>query len=415
VGFIRKFITIIGTVGIFAGGFLLIGLMGSLRPKIEPKEVTLAPPAVFFAVVDPGPAVLNVQAQGEVRPRTDINLTAEVAGRIVRTSEVFVAGGAFKKGDLLVKLEDADYRVAVAAAKARMAQSEELLRREEAEADLARKDYEALGRPSEASELTLRKPQLAQARAAFDAAKADYNGALLNLQRTELRAPFDGRVRERLAGEGQFISPGAAIGRIFSTDVAEIRLPLADGDLAKLGISLAFNETPENPGPKATLSTTIAGAYHEWNARVARTDGAFDPGTRQVGAIAIVEDPYGKGASDGVPLAAGLFVDAVIEGRALDRAVVLPRTSLFGRDTVYVIGAENRISARQVVVIAADKDTITLAGGLESGERVVTSPLRGARDGDKVTPTDRTSLPGTARDGEEADTVAEAVRRSVTE
>lgn len=411
----RKLFTILGTVGIFGGGVLLIGVMGSLRPKIEPKEVALAPPAVFYAVVDPKPVTLNVYAQGEVRPRTDINLTAEVAGRIVRTSEAFVAGGAFKKGDLLVKIEDADYRVGVAAAKARMAQSEELLRREEAEAELAKRDYEALGREGEASDLTLRKPQLAQARAAFDAAKADYNGALLNLQRTELRAPFDGRVRERLAGEGQFISPGAAIGRIFSTDVAEVRLPLADGDLAKLGISLAFNETKQNPGPRASLSATIGGIYHEWPARIARIDGAFDPGTRQVGAIAVVDDPYGAGASSGAPLAAGLFVDAVIVGKDLDRGVVLPRTSLFGRNTVYVIGAEDRINAREVIVLAADKDTITLSGGLETGERVVTSPLRGARDGDKVTPTDRTSIPGATRDGEEEETVAEAVRRSVTE
>lgn len=412
----RKFVTLFGTVGIFVGGIGLIMLMGSLRPKIEPKEVVLAPPAVFFATVDPKPAVLNVYAQGEVRPRTDINLTAEVSGRITRTSEHFVAGGAFKDGDLLVKIEDDKYRVAVAAAKSRMAQSEENLRREEAEADLAQKDYEALERQSAASDLTLRKPQLAQARAAFDAAKADVDSARLDLQRTELRAPFDGRVRERIAGEGQFIAPGAAIGRIFSTDVAEIRLPLSDSDLAKLGISLAFVETPENPGPKVTLSSTIGGEFHEWVARIARTDGAIDPSTRQISAIAVVEDPYGKGADGGSPLAIGLFVDAVIEGRAIERAIVLPRTALFGRNTVYVIGAEDRISAREVIVIAADKDTITLAGGLESGERVITSPLRGAKGGDKVTPTEATAIPGATRDGdEETGAVAEAVRRSVTE
>jgi RND family efflux transporter MFP subunit len=412
----RKFFTLIGTLGIFAGGFALITLMGSLRPKIEPKEVAIAPPAVFYSTVDPKPATLNVYAQGEVRPRTDISLTAEVAGRIVRTSDAFVGGGAFKKGEMLVKIEDADYRVAVAAAKARMAQAEENLRREEAEADLARRDYEALGRTEEASELTLRIPQLAQSRAAFDAAKADYNGALLDLQRTELRAPFDGRVRERLAGEGQFIAPGAAIGRIFSTDVAEIRLPLSDNDLAKLGISLDFVETPETPGPKVTLSSTIGGEFHEWRARIARTDGAIDPSTRQISAIAVVEDPYGKGASDGVPLAMGLFVDAVVEGRAIERAVTLPRSALFGRNTVYVIGTENRISAREVIVLAADRDTITLAGGLESGERVVTSPLRGAKEGDKVTPTEATAIPGANRAGDdEQETVAEAVRRSVTE
>jgi multidrug efflux pump subunit AcrA (membrane-fusion protein) len=119
VGFIRKFITIIGTAGIFVGGAALIALMGSLRPKIEPKEVTLAPPAVFYAVVEPRPVTLNVYAQGEVRPRTDINLTAEVAGRIIRTADAFVAGGAFRKGELLVKIEDADYRVCCGARKPR--------------------------------------------------------------------------------------------------------------------------------------------------------------------------------------------------------------------------------------------------------------------------------------------------------
>lgn len=298
----RKLVTIVGTVGIFIGGGALIAVMGAMRPKIIPKEVELAPPAVFYTIAQPKAVTLDVVAQGEVRPRTDINLTAEVAGRIVKTSEAFVVGGAFKDGDLLVKIEDADYRAAVAGAKARVAQAEELLRREEAESDLARKDYEALGRAENPSELTLRLPQLAQTRAAFAAAKADYTSAALDLARTEIKAPFVGRVRERNAGVGQFISPGAPIGRIFSTDVAEIRLPMTDGDLAKLGVPLDFSETPENPGPPVMLSATLAGAFHEWQARIARTDGAIDPATRQISVIAIVDDPYGAGADDGTPL-----------------------------------------------------------------------------------------------------------------
>ncbi|HNS86411.1 MAG TPA: hypothetical protein PKH09_05870, partial [Parvularculaceae bacterium] len=104
----RKVVTIVGTVGIFAGGIALISLMGALRPKVKPEEVALAPPAVFYTTAAPGSVTLDVSAQGEVRPRTDINLTAEVAGRIVQTSDAFVIGGAFVDGDLLVKIEDAD-------------------------------------------------------------------------------------------------------------------------------------------------------------------------------------------------------------------------------------------------------------------------------------------------------------------
>lgn len=407
---IRKVITLVGTVGIIIGFGALVILMGSLRPKIEPKEVALAPPAVFFIKAEARQVTLDVIAQGEVRPRTDINLTAEVAGRIVKTSDEFVVGGAFEPGDLLVKIEDSDYRAALAGAKARMAQAEELLRREEAESDLAKKDYEALGRDGDASELTLRMPQLAQARAAYAAAKADYNAAELNLARTSIKAPFMGRVRERTAGVGQFISPGAPIGRIFSTDVAEIRLPLTDGDLAKLGLSLAFIEDAENPGPSVTLSGTFAGEFHEWKARIARTDGAIDPATRQISAIAVVDDPYGAGADEGAPLPMGLFVDARIEGKPIESAIVLPRSALYGRDTVYVIGADAAIEARTVTVVSADKDTITIAGGVFDGERVVTSPLRGAKDGDKVTPTDVTAIPGGDVDAETS-TTEKAVRQ----
>lgn len=413
---LRKIVTIAGTVGIFVSGFALISAMQALRPKIKPEEVTIAPPAVFFTVAAPRSVTLDVFAQGEVKPRTDINLTAEVAGRVVRTSDVFVVGGAFDEGDLLLKIEDVDYQVAVTGAKARVAQAEELLRREEAESDLAQKDYEALGRSEDPSALTLRMPQLAQARAAYAAAKADYNAALLNLQRTEIKAPFKGRVRERNAGVGQFISPGAPIGRIFSTDVAEIRLPLADADLAKLGLSFAFVETPENPGPKATLSGTFAGEFHQWQARIARTDGAIDPATRQISAIAVVDDPYGAGADNGAPLPIGLYVDARIEGKPLDNAVVLPRSALYGRDTVYVILADNSLEERKVNVVSSDKDTITLAGGVADGERVATSPLRGAKGGDKVSPTNPDALPGARRSGDdENETIAEAQRQGAAQ
>ncbi|MEQ8934565.1 MAG: hypothetical protein RIE56_02100, partial [Amphiplicatus sp.] len=166
----RKLITVFGSLGILLLFIGFIGFMGSMRPKVEPKAVDLAPPAVFYQVAEARAVTLDVRAQGEVRPHTDRTLTADIAGKIVDTSAAFVDGGAFDKGDLLIKIEDADYRVAVATAKARVAQAEEALRMEEAESDLAARDYDDLGRGEDATELTLRVPQLAQARANFEAA-----------------------------------------------------------------------------------------------------------------------------------------------------------------------------------------------------------------------------------------------------
>jgi len=395
----RKFFTIIGTVGIAVGFFAFISLMGAMRKTPERKEAEIIPPTVFFQIATAQPVTLDVFAQGEVRPRTDITLTTQVAGRVISTSDKFLDGAAFEKGDLLLKIEDADFRAAVASAKARVAQAEESLRREEAEASLAQRDYEDLGREEVPTDLALRKPQLAQARANFEAAQADLVSARLNLNRTEIKAPFKGRVRTQEVGVGQFVSPGALVGRIFSTDIAEVRLPLSDRDLAKLGLPIAFNETTETPGPKAVLSASIAGGFHEWNGRIARTDGAIDPGTRQISAIAVVDDPYGAGADNGTPLAIGLFVSAVIKGKDFDNAIVLPRSALYGRDKVYVIADDDTLIEKTVSVVSSDRDSIILAGGINVGERVAVSPLRGAENGDKVSPSD----PLTPTSGEGSD------------
>ena len=385
---IRKFITIIGTVGILVAGVMLIGLMGAARPRVKPQAPVITPPSVFYETAQPEAVTLDVYAQGEVRPRTDITLTAQVSGRIVSTSPAFVDGGAFNAGDLLVKIEDADYRLAVTSARSRVAQAEESLKREEAEAALARRDYEELGRKGDPSELTLRLPQLAQARAAYDAARADFKSAELDLERTAIAAPFKGRVRNRLAGEGQYVGPGAQIGRIFSTDVAEIRLTLTDNDLSKLGVPFGFVETVETPGPEVILTGALANVEHAWKGRIARTEGSIDPNTRQIAAIAVVDDPYGAGADDGAPLAVGLFVDARIVGKSFDGAYVIPRSALYGRDTIYVIGPGDILEKRTIAIASAERDRIIVSSGLRAGDRVVTSPLRGADAGSKVAPVD---------------------------
>ena len=403
---IRKFFTIIVTVGILVGGGALIALMGALRPELDTQAPEITPPTVFFEIADVQPVTLDVTTQGEVRPRTDINLTAQVSGRIERTSAAFVDGGAFNEGDLLIKIEDADYRLQVTSAGARVAQAREILSREEAESDLARQDFDELGFGENASDLTLRLPQLAQARANYQAAVADQRVAELNLERTEISAPFPGRVRQRLSGPGQFVAPGAQLGRIFSTDVAEIRLPLTDDDLAKLGLPIAFNETEDNPGPPVALSAVIGGELRGWTGRIVRTDGAIDPATRQISAIAVVEDPYGAGADGETPLAIGLFVNALIEGKPYENAIVLPRSALYGVDRVYVISEDDTLEERVVRVVSSARDTVTIASGVSPGERVVSSPLRGAGDGDKVLPTDQLGGP-TLSDEDEA--IAESI------
>jgi len=383
---LRKFGVVIGFVLIVGVAAVILALLFAMRPQPEERDETLAAPSVFVEVATPTSTTVDVVTQGEVRPRTDINLTAQVGGRIVSTDRSFVNGGAFKKNDVLVRIEDTDYRLALTRAEARVAQAQQALNQEEAEADLARRDWEELGDGSRPSDLTLRLPQLRQAEANFQSARADEREARLNLDRTMIRAPFDGRVRTINVGLGQFITPGAQLGGIFSTDVAEIRLPLSDTDFATLRLPIAFTATENEPGPDVILSSIVGSSVREWRGKIMRTEGAIDTATRQIGAIAVVNDPYGAAADDGVPLAMGLFVDATIKGRALDNVYIIPSTALYGRDAVYVVNNQNRLERRTVRVASVSSKSVVVVSGLAPGDKVVISPLRGNGEGDEVTP-----------------------------
>ena len=389
---IRKLLVVFGTFGTVIATIVafvvVISLLNAGKPQPERGEAQSFAPTVFVEAVEPGQAQLSVHAQGEVKPKQEINLTTQVSGKITEVSSEFADGGVIEKGEKLVQIEDTDYRLAVTRARAQVAQQKTALEIEQAESELARQDYEELQGTAGGdgpSDLTLRRPQLARAEADYNAAIANLRDAELALDRTTIRAPFNGRVRSINANVGQFVSVGSQLGRIFATDIAEIRLPLTDDDLARLNLSLAFND-PEN-GPKVMLTTMVAGRERNWEGRIVRVDAAIDSSTRQVAAIVAVEDPYGAGADDGFPLAVGLFVDATIEGPTLEDAIILPRVAIVGGDSVYVITEDNKVALRPVTIAAYTQDGAVITGGLQTGERVAVSRVT-VPEGGEIRPLD---------------------------
>ncbi|WP_421785570.1 efflux RND transporter periplasmic adaptor subunit [Hyphobacterium sp.] len=379
---------IVLSVLIFAGVavvFVLayIALFAS-APQPERANAEPRPVAVFAAPVENTDVTLRVSTQGEVRPLIQISLVPQVSGRIVFVNPNFIEGGFFEAGETLIQIEDADYRLAVTRAQAQVAQAQQALVREQAEADLAAAEWEQLGE-GQASSLTLREPQLAQARASLAAAQAQLQEARLNLQRTRISAPFAGRVRAKSADLGQFVAPGTPLGEVFATDAVQIRLPLTDDELAMLNIPVAFQATADNPGPQVRVSATLAGQYREWHAELVRTDSAIDTQTRVLYGIARIDDPYGAAAeAGGSPLPVGLFVDAEIEGRTVSGAYVLPRSALRGSSTVYVAEEGGLLSIRNVSVITSSPERLVVSTGVTTDDMVVTSPIRAASDGMRI-------------------------------
>ncbi len=371
--------------GIIALTFLATAGMRAGREEAEKAPTRNLGLAVFTEIAQRQDVRLSVTTQGEARPRREIDLVPQVAGRIVYVSDNFIEGGFFDAGEALIRIEDADYKLAVIQAEASVARARRALEAEQAQAELARRDWEDLGR-GPASRLTLREPQLAEARAELASAEAMAADARLQLSRTVLSAPFAGRVRTQDADLGQYITPGQSLGRVFASDVVEVRLPLTDDELALLGLPAAFSaEDSGAPAPQVVLSARLAGVERRWSARIARTESAIDPMTRTLFAIAEVADPYGAGAAaDGAPLPIGLFVEAEISGRTINDAYQLPREALRRNDEIYIANRDGTLSIREVEVVTSNDAGVIISSGVQTGEHVIISPLVSPSDGLRV-------------------------------
>ncbi len=362
---------------VFAFG--AITLMAT-APVLEPTAQTPVPVTVRIQEVAPESVNLKVHSQGTVKPSTESQLIPEVSGRVTWMSPKLVAGGYFKQGDVLARVDELDYRNTKDRARA-------TLERAQAEHQHARYEYQRLQSLEERKltsrsqlENSLRAARVAEA--ALQDARVAFEQAQQNLERTEIRAPFTGLVRSENVDIGQFISRGAAIATLYASDQVEVRLPIADRQLAFLNLPVTLRgELPSQFQPEVTLSTEYAGQRLVWTGNIVRTEAEIDISSRMVQLVArIPNNP------EHAPLSVGLFVEAEIEGLSADNVIVLPRSALRNDDQVLVVDAENRLRFRAIETLRLYQDNVLVSSGLESGERVILSPLQTAVDGMTVNP-----------------------------
>ena len=373
-------------VGIVVAGIGLAAAIIATGPKLEPVPPASYAPMVRTWEAQSKSVQLSSITHGSVLPRTESELVPEVSGRVVYMSPSLVSGGFFKKGDVLLKVDPLDYEVALEQARAALASSKsEVTNARKAHArqlDLAKKQSTSESQRDDA----LNRMQFAEA--AEREARARLSRAERDLERTSIVAPFEGRVRSERVDVGQFISRGSPIASLYSTDYAEVRLPIHDEELAFLELPLATEGNGERPLPVAILRARFAGEEHEWRGVVVRTEGELDPRTRMINVVAQVEAPY-ETSGDRPPLAVGLFVEAEILGRVIDNIYVIPRSALQANDQVYIIGEDNTVEFRDVDIARIIGEEVYLRAGLETGETVCLSTLNNAIQGMSVRPVAR--------------------------
>ena len=367
---------------------LIIGVLGAYalvknREVVQPKPTEAPPPLVRVQSVQTTDFQLVIPAQGTVAPRTQTTLISQVAGQIIAVSSAFANGGFFEKGDVLLTIDPRDYEVAVAQAQVQVAQAKLRLAREEEESAIARDEWKRLG-TGEPTDLVLRKPQIDEARATIAAAEGALMRANLNLERTQIRAPYPGRVRTKNADVGQFVNPGSPLGQIYAIDYAEVRLPVPDDQLAYLDLPFSFrNNPPDHSGPDVRFHATFAGREHTYMGRIVRVEGEIDTRSGMIALVGRVDNPYHQRANNTPPLAVGMFVTAEILGHHTENVVVIPRAALRGKNRVLVV-TDNRLYYRTIDILRADAEKVIVKSGLKSGEQLCVSPIDTVVDGMRV-------------------------------
>lgn len=402
---ISIFLVVLALAGMGVAAFMTIQI---LKPQPEQADEKFAGLSVFAERIEREDLDFTVNAQGEVRPQREIVIAPQIAGRIAYVSPDFIDGGFIRRGQVLVRLETADYQLAVVRAQSGVASAEQRLAREVAEAEIARQDLINLG-ITDSSPLARREPQMAEAEAALESAKAQLADAELALSRTAVVAPFDGRVREENVDVGQFASPGQSLGRIFATDVVEVALPITDEQLGQLGLPLAFAETASVSGPRVIFSAPVAGVDRQWEGRVTRSSAAVNSQTRLINVIAELDDPYGAGSDNGAPMAPGLFVSAEIDGTKIEDLLVAPRSAIRGGNNIFIGEPEEgelRIFPIDLVYSSSEGAWFR-SFDVDVDDLAIVSPIRGSNDGMSITILERLEDGTIKNHNESAESAAE--------
>ena len=385
------------SVIILAVAFGVISMMFSSKP--EAKRWGGSRPAPSVAV-----EVTNLQAEnyeiwiesyGTAEPLTQTNLVSDVSGRVISVEPKIRAGEAFREGDLLVKIDDRDFKIQLDIAESDAADANLRYLQEVAEAELAAQQWNKPPESEAARLLALREPQVAAAKAALNAAQARVEQAKLNLARTEIRAPFDGKVLRQMVDVGQVVSPSQSIAEIYSTDAIEVRLPIKIADLENLVLPESLDAQAESnliaAAPSVRFSSKIGGKNYLWDGQIVRSEGAFDPATRMLYVVASINNPFI--ANEKRPaIRVGQFLQAEVQGQTLNDVYVIPRRAV-SQDNVISIASEGFLKkhaidplwtdSRNVIVSASSSD----ADGtqlLSQNDKLILTPTANIVNGTRV-------------------------------
>jgi RND family efflux transporter MFP subunit len=248
-----------------------------------------------------------------------------------------------------------------------------VLLEEKARVAQAQADWQRLGNGKKASALVLRKPQLEAAKAQVLSAQAKLDKAELSLERTQVIAPYAGRILKKQVDLGQVVSSNSQLATIFAIDYVEIRLPIKNKDLALINLPEEYRDIGEQGSKNDVVLTSDLMGEQSWKGKIIRTESAIDEQSQQLYVVAQINRPYDAKTSLGSPIKIGQYVTAKIEGKTLSNSLVIPSSAIYQGSYVYTV--ENGLLIRKEIILGWNngKQAIIESGLVVGSELVLTS------------------------------------------
>ena len=376
---IKKLKPLFILLGAFALSYLL-WLLGQVQP--DPVEEAPAPD-VIVEILTPKDFQIQISSNGTTTPLTQTVLTAEVGGEVIYRSKKFSEGSSVIEGEILAKIDDTDLQLQYKNALLQLANAEVQHSLQLAEAEVAKEAWEKIG-DGIASDLTLKKPQLKQTEALLEVAKAQVNSAKNKLNKTEIVAPYAGRIQSVNIDLGTTIIPGQPVGAMYTSSEIEITLAVKDNDLQFLSIPMDGRKLNPSEQASVVIESFYKGKTQSWEGKLERVDGVIDPITRMINLIAVFKNDFIETDKPNLPI--GLFVEAKIDGITLKNIFEIPINSISKDNEVYIVDKDNQLELRKLTVLKKYSEFVIIKDGLRAGERIVTSKLSTASNGIKVNP-----------------------------
>tara|TARA_Y100000991_G_scaffold123733_1_gene93318 strand:+ start:1182 stop:2324 length:1143 start_codon:yes stop_codon:yes gene_type:complete len=368
---------------ILLGAMLLSYILWFLG-QVQPDPVEESPaPDVIVEILTPKDFQVKIISSGTTTPLTQTILNAEVGGEVIYRSKKFSEGSSVIEGEILAKIDDTDLQLQYKNALLQLANAEVQYSLQLAEAEVAKEAWEKMG-DGIASDLMLKKPQLKQAEALLEVAKAQVSSAEKKLNKTEIVAPYAGRIQNVNIDLGTTIIPGQPVGAMYTSSEIEITLAIKDNDLQFLSIPMDGRKLDSSEQALVEIESFYKGKIQSWQGKLERVDGVIDPITRMINLIAVFENDFIETNQSNLPI--GLFVEAKIDGIKLNDVFQIPVTAISENNVVYIVDSNNELELRELSILKKYSDFVIVKEGIRAGERIVTSKLSTASNGIKVNP-----------------------------